>query len=68
MSYYFLATCQNFQIAPIFDVFASWNHHQLPRYFSANIKDTHAEGYNTFNYHCDSDVVLYMNQPCCWIR
>ena len=42
-------------------MFASWHHHHLPRFFSASIKDTHAEGYNVFNYHWDSDVVLYMN-------
>ena len=53
--------CQNFEIAPVFDMFACWHHHKLPLYFSANVKDTHAKGYNTFNYHWDSDVVLYMN-------
>ena len=42
-------------------MFASWHHHQQPLYFSANIKDTHAEGYNSFNYHWDLDVVLYIN-------
>ena len=23
--------CQNFEIAPVFDMFASWHHHQLPQ-------------------------------------
>ena len=55
--------CQNLDIAPFFDMFASCHHHQLPRYLSANVKDTHAEGYNAFNYHWDSDVVLYINPP-----
>ena len=55
--------CQNLDIAPVFDMFASWHHHQLPRICSANIKDIHAEEYNAFNYHWDSDVVLYMNPP-----
>ena len=42
-------------------MFATWHHHQLPSYFSANIKDTHEDGYYAFNNHWDSDVVLYMN-------
>ena len=58
-----LAMCQNLETAPVFDMFASWHHHQLPRYFSANIKDTHEDGYNAFNYNCYSDIVLYMNHP-----
>ena len=53
--------CQNFQIAPVFDMFASWHHHQLPSHFSANSKDTHAKCYNAFNYHWDSYVVFYIN-------
>ena len=55
--------CQNFEIAPVFDMFASWHHHQLPRYFSTNVKDKQAERHNAFNYHWDSDVVLYINSP-----
>ena len=54
---------QNFDIAPVVDMCVSWHYHQLPRYFSANVKDPHAEGYNVFNYHWDSDVVMYMNSP-----
>ena len=55
--------CQNFDIAPVLKMFVSWHHQQLPRYFFANVKDTRADGYNAFNYHWDSDVVLYMNPP-----
>ena len=55
--------CQNFEIAPVLKMFVSWHHQQLPRYFSANVKDTRADGYNAFCYHCDSDVVMYMNPP-----
>ena len=42
-------------------MFVSWHHHQVPRYFSANHKDNHADGYNAFKYHWSPDEVLYMN-------
>ena len=55
--------CQNLEIAPIIDMFASWHHHELPCYFYVDSKDTHADGYYAFNYHLASNVVLYKNTP-----
>ena len=48
-------------IAAVFYMFVSRHHHQLHRYFSANIKNTHPDGYNALNYNWDPDGVLYMN-------
>ena len=53
----FLAMCQNFEITPVFYMFASWHHHQF------NIKNTHAEEYKAFNYHWYPVAVMYMNPP-----
>ena len=55
--------CKNLEMAPVFDMFASWHHHQLPRYFSDNINDTHAEEYNASTTTGIPMEVLYMNPP-----
>ena len=57
----FKAICENFGITSVIDLFASTQHHQLPRYFSVDADDQQAEGCNAFNFRWDSSQVLYAN-------
>ena len=59
----FVAMCQNFNVKPAIDLFASARHHQLPRYYSVDRKDSRAEGYNAFNFLWTPDIMLYINPP-----
>ena len=59
----FVAMCQNFNVKPKIDLFASARHHQLTRYYSIDRKDPHAEGYNAFNFLWSLDTMLYINYP-----
>ena len=59
----FVAMCHNFNAKPNIDLFASARHHQLPRYYSIDRKDPHAESYNAFNFLWSSDTMLYINPP-----
>ena len=40
-------------MAPCIDLFASYRHHQLPRYYSAYEDDPEALGQNAFAYEWD---------------
>ena len=50
-------------MAPCIDLFASYRHHQLPRYYSAYEDDPTALGQNAFAYVWDAAVCLYANPP-----
>ena len=39
--------CKEFVVAPCYDLFASYRHHQLPRYYSAYEVDQGALGQNS---------------------
>ena len=59
----FLAMCQNFEVYPEVDMFASARQHQLPRYYTADPHDQNAEGYNAFNFNWSPGLALYINPP-----
>ena len=42
--------CNELVVAPCIDLFASYRHHQLPRYYSAYVDDRAALGHNAFAY------------------
>ena len=42
--------CKELVVAPCIDLFASYRHHQLPRYYSAYADDRLALGQNAFAY------------------
>ena len=54
--------CKELVVAPCIDLFASYRHHQLPRYYSA-YADSTALGQNAFAYVWDPGVCLYANPP-----
>ena len=55
--------CKELVVAPCIDLFASYRHHQLPRYYSAYVDDMAALGHNAFAYVWDPGVCLYANPP-----
>ena len=55
--------CNELVVAPCIDLFASYRHHQLPRYYSAYADDSTALGQNAFAYVWDPGVCLYVNPP-----
>ena len=55
--------CKELVVAPCIDLFASYRHHQLPRYYSAYVDDPDALGQNAFAYLWDPGVCLYANPP-----
>ena len=55
--------CKELVVAPCIDLFASYRHHQLPRYYSAYVDDRAALGHNAFAYVWDPGVCLYANPP-----
>ena len=55
--------CKELVVAPCIDLFASYMHHQLPRYYSAYVDDRAALGHNAFAYVWDPGVCLYANPP-----
>ena len=59
----FHAMCQNFDLAPKIDLFATSQHHQLAFYFSPDVTDQYAYGHNAFDYVWDPATVLYANPP-----
>ena len=68
-----MAICQNFEVYPEIDLFASAGQHQLARYCTADPADAHAEGYNAFNFLWNPGVILYLNPlghcyPKWWTR
>ena len=66
----FSAMCQNLRLSPQIDLFATAQHHQLPRYLSPRAADPNAFGHDAFAYHWPTDAVLYANPPPgpFWIR
>ena len=60
---YFVLMCEELVVAPCIDLFASYRHHQLPRYYSAYVDDSWALVHNAFAYMCDPVVCLYANPP-----
>ena len=50
-------------MAPCYDLFASYRHHQLPRYYSAYEYDPEALVQNAFAYLWDTWICLYANPP-----
>ena len=59
----FVLMCKELVVAPCIDLFASYRHHQLPRYYSAYADDSMALGQNAFAYVWDPGVCLYANPP-----
>ena len=59
----FSAICQNFEVYPEIDLFASAVQQQLARYCTADTTDAQAEGYNAFNFLWTPGVALYLNPP-----
>ena len=55
--------CKELVVAPCIDLFASYRHHQLPRYYLAYADDSTALGQNAFAYVWNSGVCLYANPP-----
>ena len=55
--------CKELVVAPCIDLFASYRHHQLSRYYSAYADDSVALGHNAFAYVWDPGVCLYANPP-----
>jgi hypothetical protein len=55
--------CQNLLVTPCIDLFASANHHQFPRYYTADPEDGAALGHNAFAYEWSPEVCLYANPP-----
>ena len=53
--------CKELVVAPCIDLFASYRHHQLTRYYSAYADDSTALGQNAFAYVWDPGVCLYDN-------
>ena len=49
-------------MAPCIDLFASYKHHQLPRYYSAYEEDYEALGHKAFAYFWDPGICLYLNE------
>ena len=45
--------CKELVVAPCIDLFASYRHHQLPRYYLAYADDSTALGQNAFAYVWD---------------
>ena len=50
--------CTELVVAPFIDFFASYRHHQLPRYYSAYVDDRAALGHNAFAYVWDPGGML----------
>ena len=50
-------------VAPCIDLFASYRHHHLPRYYSAYQYDQEAVVQNAFAYLLDPGICLYANPP-----
>ena len=46
-------------MAPCIDLFASYRHHQLQRYYSPYQDEPEALGQNAFAYLCDPGICLY---------
>ena len=59
----FSAICQNFEVYPEIELFASAEQHQLARYCTVDPTDAQAEGYNAFNFLWTPWVALYLNHP-----
>ena len=59
----FTAICQNVEVSPKIDLFASAGQHQLARYCTSDPTDAQAEGYNAFNFLWTPGVALYLNPP-----
>ena len=59
----FVLMCKELVVAPCIDLFASYRHHQLPRFYSAYADDSTALGQNAFAYVWDPGVCLYANPP-----
>ena len=57
----FLAICQNFDLVPQVDLFASRYHHQLPRYYTTNTGNPDDERYNAFNYNWGPEQITFAN-------
>ena len=53
----FSLMCEELVVAPCIDLFASYRHHQLPRYYSAYQDDPKALGQDAFTY-CGIQVHL----------
>ena len=54
--------CKELMVAPCIDLFASYRHHQLPRYYSAYVDDSTALGHNAFAYVWDPGVCLMLTR------
>ena len=54
--------CKDLVVAPCIDLFASYKHHQLPRYYSAYEEDYEALGHKAFAYFWDPGICLYLNE------
>ena len=50
-------------VTPCVDVFATAEHHQLPKYIYPDHRDEKAMGCNAFAYKWDPSVTLYANPP-----
>ena len=59
----FVLMCKELVVAPCIDLFASYRHHQLPRYYSAYADDSMTLGHYAFAYVWDPGVCLYANPP-----
>ena len=55
----FVLMCKELVVAPCIDLFASYRHHQLPRYYSAYVDNSTALGHNAFAYVWDPGMCLY---------
>ena len=55
--------CKELVVAPCIELFASYRHHHLPRYYSAYEGGHKALGQNVFAYVWDPGVCLYANPP-----
>ena len=54
----FIAICQNFEVYPEIDLFASAEQHHLARYCTADPADAQAEGYTAFHFRWTPGVIL----------
>ena len=59
----FRFVCEQLGVNPQIDLFASAEHHQLPRYFTVNPDDPVAMGTNAFNYKWEPCLTYYANPP-----
>ena len=55
--------CHLLYFYPSVDLFASREHHQVHRYFSADPSDMAASGHNAFAHHWQSEQRPYLNPP-----